>query len=151
MLSLTWGLWKSSFWFNYSHFWSKRQLEPSKLAGGGFCFDLCASKPAQQERAFDPAVWWSCWEQRQHPRLDSTPATQGNWGEPLSSFALSSSVRQRELSLALFMRRLGGNINPATGLQQFEILKVLLRASFHLISTRAFSGSGYHLHFQEGS
>lgn len=79
------------------------------------------------------------------------PRHPGEWGEPLSPFALSSSVRQRELSLGLFMRRLGGNINPATGLQQFEILKVLLCASSHLISTRAFSGSDYHLHFQEGS
>lgn len=49
------------------------------------------------------------------------------------------------------MRSLGGNINPVTGLQQFETLKVLLHALFHLISISLYRGSYYHLHFQEAS
>lgn len=149
MLRLTRGLLNSSSWFNYSHFWSKTQLEPSKLAGRGFRFDLCDFKGCTTGEGIWPGSLKKLLRAETAVMARLNPRHLRELGWNTESLCPESLCQAESTISALFMRSLGGKINPVTGLQQFETLKVLLHALFHLISISLYRGSYYHLHFQE--
>lgn len=125
--------------FNYSYFWSKRQLEPWSGRKGwaqDFAFiHVNAGPGGGQQSTLDRTVGkllsaGAC------PRPDLTQ-TSGrivvNYWAPL---AFSSSVKQGDLSLALSWEDWRESINLVAGVWQFTIYKGFLHPLSHLILRR---------------